>query len=149
MNCETFRDQALDFLQGTLQGNNPDFDAHRRSCSACAGALRGIEMNEQVIRAARVPTAPADLWPRIAAALGEDRVVPFRKPWKSALTAAAAALVVAIGLFAVAPVRKAPTLNLIVHEVGPESQRTFRALVPRYEDVDTATAMVDTFFRND
>ena len=148
MNCETFRDRAFDFLQGNLREDRAGFESHRLSCSACAESLRGIEVNEAVLRSALAPVAPPDLWPRIAAALGQDRVVPFRVP-RLAFAAAAAALLVAITLFAVAPSKRAPKLNLVIREVGPESQRTFRALVPRYEDVDAATAMVDTFFRND
>ena len=40
-------------------------------------------------------------------------------------------------------------LDLVVQEVGPDSQRAFRSLVPKYDDVDAATAMVDTVLRTD
>jgi hypothetical protein len=64
--------------------------------------------------------------------------------------AAAAALLLAFTLVAtVRSARRAPTLDLVVQEVGPDSQRAFRSLVPRYDDVDAATAMVDTMFRSD
>ena len=43
----------------------------------------------------------------------------------------------------------AERLQYLVQEVGPESPRAFRSLVPRYDDVDAATAMVDTLLRND
>lgn len=149
MTCETFRDLAFDFLQGTLR-DVADFEAHRVSCPACAAALDGIRENDRILSAARVPTAPADLWPRIAAAIGQDRAVPFRgRRWAVAL-AAAAALLLAISVVAsIGAPRPKPRLNLVVQEVGPESQRTFKALVPRYDDVDAATAMVDTMFRSD
>lgn len=149
MNCETFRDRAFDFLQGTLR-ERPEFAAHRASCPACAAALDGIRENERILAAARVPTAPADLWPRIAAAIGRDREIPFRRLRIASFVAAAAALLLAVTLIvSIGSPKKAPALNLVVQEVGPESQRTFKALVPRYEDVDAATAMVETLFRND
>ena len=149
MTCETFRDLAFDFLQGTLR-DGAEFDAHRLSCPACASALDGIRENERILSAARVPTAPPDLWPRIAAAIGRERPAAFRgRRWAVAI-AAAAALLLGISLLAsIGGSRPKPTLNLVVQEVGPESQRTFKARVPRYEDVDAATAMVDTMFRSD
>jgi anti-sigma factor RsiW len=149
MTCDTFRDQAFDYLQGDLRDASA-FEAHRASCAACAAALQGIRENDRILSAARVPTAPADLWPRIAAAIGRDREIPFRRMRIASLAAAAAALLLAVTLFAtMRSSRPAPTINLVVQEVGPESHRTFKALVPRYEDVDAATAMVDTMFRND
>lgn len=149
MTCETFRDRAFDFLQGTLQDGG-EFEAHRLSCPACTATLDGIRENERILSSARVPTAPPDLWPRIAAAIGRERPVAFRgRRWAAAL-AAAAAILLGISLLAtVGGSRPKPTLNLVVQEVGPESQRTFKALVPRYDDVDAATAMVDTMFRSD
>jgi len=149
MNCETYRDRAFDFLQGTLR-DAADFEAHRASCPACAATLSGIRENERILQAARVPTAPADLWPRIAVAIERDRVVPFRTLRVASVLAAAAALLLAFTLVAtIGSSRKAPKLNLVVQEVGPESQRAFRTLVPRYDEVDAATAMVDTMFRSD
>jgi len=150
MTCETFRDLAFDFLQGTLR-DGAEFDAHRISCPACAATLDGIRENERILSAARVPTAPPDLWPRIAAAIERDRTVAFRgRRLILALSAAAAAIVLGISLFAsIGAPRPKQTLNLVVQEVGPESHRTFKALVPRYDDVDAATAMVDTMFRSD
>jgi hypothetical protein len=149
MICETFRERAFDYLQGGLRGD-ADFEAHRASCASCAGTLAGIRENERVLRAARVPTAPPELWPRIAAAIGRDRVAPFRALRVASIVAAAAALLLAFSLVAtLRHARRTPTLDLVVQDVGPESQRAFRPLVPRYDDVDAATAMVDTMFRSD
>ena len=149
MNCDGFRDLAFDFLQGTLR-DGAEFEAHRISCPACAATLDGIRENERILTASRVPTAPADLWPRIAASIGRDRTVSFRgRRWAAGLAAAAALL---LGISIVASMnapRPKPRLNLVVQEVGPEAQRTFKALVPRYDDVDAATAMVDTMLRSD
>ena len=47
MNCETLRDRAFEYLQGSLQGDAA-FEAHRASCAACAGALAGIRDNERI-----------------------------------------------------------------------------------------------------
>ena len=149
MNCETFRDRAFDYLQGIPQGD-AEFEAHRTSCAACAETLSGIRHNERVLMAARAPLAPPDLWPRIAVAIGRDRAVPFRRVRVASVLAAAAALLLAFSLVAtIRSARLQPRLNLVVQEVGPESQRAFRSLVPRYDDVDAATAMVDTMFRSD
>jgi len=149
MNCETFRDRAFDFLQGSLHDAEA-FEAHRASCASCSKALDGIRRNDRILSAARVPMAPPDLWPRIAAAIGQDRAIPFRRLRIATVAAAAAVLLLAVTLLATVPTgRKAPTINLVVQEAGPESQRTFKALVPRYDDIDAATAMVDTMFRND
>jgi anti-sigma factor RsiW len=149
MTCETFRDRAFDFLQGSLPADGA-FEAHRASCPACAAALAGIRENDRVLSAARIPLAPPDLWPRIAAAIGESRPIPFRLlRVASAIAAAAALFLVMLLVSSSASPRKTPTIDLVVHEVGPESQRAFRTLVPRYEDVDAATAMVDTMFRTD
>ena len=71
MNCETFRERAFDYLQGSLQ-SDAGFEAHRASCASCAAALEGIRHNERILSASRVPTAPPDLWPRIAASIGKD-----------------------------------------------------------------------------
>ena len=149
MNCETFRDRAFDYLQGSLQ-SDAGFEAHRASCASCAAALEGIRHNERILSASRVPTAPPDLWPRIAASIGKNRVVPFRSLRIAALAAAAAALLLALTLaVTTGSSKKTPKLNLVVQEVGPEFQRTFRSLVPRYDDVDASTAMVDTLLRSD
>ena len=149
MNCETFRERAFDYLQGILRGDAA-FEAHRASCADCAGRLAGIRENERILAAVKAPTAPPDLWPRIAAAVGRDRVAPFRGLKVASIVAAAAALLLAFSLAAsLRTARKATTLDVVVQDVGPESQRTFRSLVPRYDDVDAATAMVDTMFRSD
>jgi hypothetical protein len=149
MNCQTFSDRLFDFLQGRLREDRSDFDAHRASCRDCAVRLEGIRENERILSSARVPTAPADLWPRIAAAVAQGRRHPFRGLRIASFLAAAAALLLAFTLVVTSRPARAPQLNLIVQDVGPESGRAFRSLVPRYDDVDAATAMVDTAFRND
>ena len=145
MNCELFRDRAFDFLDGTLDDRAP-FEAHREMCPACADAVRGIEANEKALGAALAPLAPASLWPAIAARISEGRSLPFRRTKIATGLATAAALLLSIALFfSSAP--SAPRINVVIQEVSAEGGRTLGTLVPRYEDVDTATAMADTLFR--
>jgi anti-sigma factor RsiW len=140
-----FRDLVFDFLDGTLR-DRAAFDAHRASCPACAESLRGIESNEKALAAARAPLAPAGLWPAIAARISEGRALPFRRTKIAAGLAAAAALLLSVTIFFSegSPRRR---LHVVVQEVTPEAGRAFSALVPRYEDIDTGTAMAETLFR--
>jgi len=149
MNCAKFSDRVFDYLQGSLRGDRAAFEAHRAGCPACADRLDGVRENERILTAARVPTAPPDLWPRIALAIAEARPIPFRRLRIASFLAAAAALLLVFALFSTSRAPRAPRLNLIVQEVGPDSPRAFRSMVPRYDDVDAATAMVDTVLRND
>jgi len=149
MNCDAFTDGVFDYLQGSLREDRAAFEAHRGSCAACAARLDGIRENDRILGAARVPLAPADLWPRIALAIAEARPIPFRRLRIAAFVAAAAALLLVVTLVSTSRPPAAPRLNLIVQDVGPDSPRAFRSMVPRYDDVDAATAMVDTVLRND
>jgi anti-sigma factor RsiW len=149
MNCDAFTDRVFDYLQGSLREDRAAFEAHRGACPACAGRLAGIRENDRILSAARVPLAPADLWPRIALAIAEARPMPFRRLRIASFLAAAAALLLVVTLIATSRAPQAPRLNLIVQEVGPDSPRAFRSMVPRYDDVDAATAMVDTVLRTD
>ena len=145
MTCESFRERVFDVLEGT-PGDRAAFEAHRASCPACAEILRGIEWNEKALAAARVPLAPAALWPAIASRLSEGRAAPFRRTKVAALLAAAAAFLLSLSLFFSAAPAK-PRLRVRFVEVPPEAGRTLGALVPRYEDVDAGTAMAEAFFR--
>jgi anti-sigma factor RsiW len=144
-----FSDRLFDFLRGSLQEDRSGFDAHRRSCPACGARLEGIRENERILASARVPTAPAELWPRIAAAVAQSRPIPLRALRIASLLSAAAALLLAVTLVLTSRPSRGLPLELVVQEVGPESQRAFRSLVPKYDDVDAATAMVETVLRND
>ena len=145
MNCALFRDLVLDFLDGSLRERGP-FEAHRASCPACAETLRGIGHNEKALAAARVPLAPPDLWAGIAARISGGRVAPFVRTKVAAGFAAAAAVLFSFTL-AFSGGAPRPRLQVVIREVAPETGRTLGALVPRYEDVDSATAMADTMFR--
>jgi hypothetical protein len=129
MNCETFQEQIFDFLQDG--SDSPPFLGHRAACPACADLLRAIENNERALKEARIPRSPTDLWPRISAAIGQGRPIPFR------IAAVAATLLLALALFFSAGPSPAPKFDLALQEVDLETQQLFHALVPRYEDVDT------------
>jgi hypothetical protein len=108
-----------------------------------------MEHTDRLISAARVPTAPPDLWPRIAATIGQVRVAPFRRLRIASFLAAAAVLLMAVLLAAQGHAPQAPRFTLVVQDVAPESRKSFGALVPRYDDLDTATAMAESAMRND
>ncbi len=142
MNCEAFRDRVFDFLEGGL-ADREAFDVHRAGCAACADILRGIQLNERVLRAAGVPAAPPGLWSRIAAAVA--RPAPVRRfrpgPW-----AAAAALLIGLLAFAGRPSR---TLPIQVVDVDPSAARALGGFVPRYEAADSGLALGDYALRNE
>ena len=147
MKCDEFRDLVFDYLEGTL-ADRPSFEGHFSACPACASVLRGVEENEGILARAGAPAAPADLWPRIAAAVSAGRRVRFGGTRGAAVLAAAAALFVALSLLFTAAPAPAPALDIVVVDAGP----ALKPLVPRYEDVDTATALADALvspFRND
>ena len=125
MNCEGFRDRVFDFLDGSL-ADRGSFDAHRAACAGCADVLRGIRENERVLRAARVPSAPPELWARIATAVA--RPAPVRRfplaPW----AAAAAVLIGFVALLA----RPEPAPSLKV-EFRDAADPGLAAFVPRYD----------------
>jgi anti-sigma factor RsiW len=148
MNCETFRDALLDVLAGR-PADRAAFDAHRAACPACAPLLAAFAENERLLLGARVPTAPPDLWPRIAAAISQARPLPARRPAWLRWSAAAAALLAAGALFFSAPSGPRPTLDVAIIDASPDAGRAFTALVPRYEAVDPGLALADTLFRFD
>jgi anti-sigma factor RsiW len=140
VNCETFRDAALDWLEGSL-GDPAAFRTHRAACPACAALLAGFEENERLLRDARVPAAPADLWPRIAASLAvPSRCV--RSGFKRNIAALAAALLLGLaGL--VASVAAPRDLEVTIVDVDPAAARTMSAFLPRYEGPDGGLAFGD------
>ena len=140
MNCESFRDGILDTLAGGAVDG--EFESHRASCPACGLLLKSMARNERILSAASVPKAPADLWTRIAGALPEGRLVPFKLPGWTGLAAAAASALLAVALaFSGAPSDPGPRLDVVVVDVEPDARSAFSGLVPRYDGMDEATAM--------
>lgn len=141
MNCETFRGAALDWLEGSL-GDEPAFRAHRAACPACASLLAGFEENERLLRDARVPAAPADLWPRIAASLAAPgRYVSSR--FKRNIAALAAALLLGLAGLAALAAPRPRDLQVTIVDVDPSAARTMSAFLPRYEGPDGGLAFGD------
>ena len=127
MTCETFRDRLFDFLEGA---SSEDFDAHRAACPRCADLLRGIRRTEALLRSARVPSAPPEIWERVATAVARPR-----RRFSFAPVAAAAALLLGIG--ALFGGRPAPPPALKV-EFRVATDPALAAFVPRYEGADAA-----------
>jgi ferric-dicitrate binding protein FerR (iron transport regulator) len=127
MNCETFRDGVFDFLEGAA---SPAFDAHRASCARCADILRGVRRTEALLRGARVPSAPPEIWERVAKAVAR----PPRRRWGPLAAAAALFLLGAAVLYGG---RRAPAPSLKV-EFRVATDPALAAFVPRYEGADAA-----------
>jgi hypothetical protein len=125
MTCEEFRDRVFDFLEGSL-ADRAAFDAHRAACARCADVLGGIRENEKILRASRVPSAPADLWSRIATAVA--RPAPARRfllaPW-----AAAAALLIGLAAL-IGGAGRPPSLKVTFVDATDPGLAAF---VPRFD----------------
>lgn len=146
MNCETFRDRCFDYLDGSL-ADRGDFEAHRASCASCGALLAGIEHDGRLLRGARVPTAPTDLWVRIASSLSEGRAL--RRPRFAALaTAAAAILAVAALIFSGRPSEPSPKLDVVFQDVE-ETADGYARLVPSWHGMNGVTALAPSPVRMD
>jgi anti-sigma factor RsiW len=131
MNCETFRDGLFETLRGRASGSV--LEAHASACPACARLKADIEANERVLRSARAPKAPPEVWAAIARAVEGGRVSPFRRLRLAVLGAAAAAALLAIAALVPGSGAARPTLDLVVVEVRPETSGAFQSFLPRYE----------------
>lgn len=95
MNCERFRDQMLDALQGKASAELED---HVRACSACAQELAALKQTSALLEAWPAPEVSPFFDSRLRARLREQAAAPVgwwawvRKP---ALAAAFAILLVA------------------------------------------------------
>lgn len=133
MNCAEFRDRAFDSDAGTA--------AHEASCAKCAALRADLAAEGKLL--ARGPRAPENLWLRI-----EGAIARRRRAWPAWVAAAAAGVLVAVGLllFAGTPPKRKPAggLNLVVVETPPESARAFSGIVPSYDDVNPNDALMST-----
>jgi hypothetical protein len=134
MTCGEFRERVFDALEGSGFGGEA-VGTHAQACARCGELWRAIRENERVLSRARVPSAPPDLWPRIAGALADRRAL-LRRERRAALVAAAAVLLLLIGLIFMPGKPSAPPgLELVVEDAGPDAEVALRALVPLYDDV--------------
>jgi anti-sigma factor RsiW len=97
MNCERFRDQMLDALQGKASAELED---HVRACSACAQELAALKQTSALLEAWPAPEVSPFFDSRLRARLREQAAVPagwwewLRKP----ALAATFALLLAVGV---------------------------------------------------
>lgn len=99
MNCERFRDQMLDALQGTAPA---ELEEHARACAACAQELAALKQTSALLEEWPAPETSPYFDSRLRARLREQAAAPvgwwawLRKP---ALAATLALLmVVGVGL---------------------------------------------------
>lgn len=99
MNCERFRDQMLDALQGTAPA---ELEAHARACGACAQELAALKQTSTLLEEWPAPQVSPYFASRLRARLREQAAVPvgwwawLRKPALAATFAIL--LVVGVGL---------------------------------------------------
>ncbi len=102
--CEVFADRLMDFLEGDLDGaTRAALEAHARQCAACGALLADLRAVSHVASQLPTLTPSHDLWQGIAERIDTPVVgLADRQPfWKSprvAGLAAAAALLLAVGL---------------------------------------------------
>lgn len=97
MNCEDCSLLLDDFVDGFVTDeSSAAVREHLASCGRCADALAAaVELRDEIARLPRSITPPRDLWPGIAARIGDRRLVRGRFGPRSLMAAAAALLLVA------------------------------------------------------
>ncbi len=103
MNCRTFERDVADWAGGHLPaGEARDMAAHARRCAPCARSARAEQRLRERWRETRDTTPLSDVWPRLAARLGErprrGPSGPGRLVWVSAVAA-----LVTIGVLGLSP----------------------------------------------
>lgn len=97
MNCERFRDQMLDAMQGTASA---ELEQHARACPACARELEALQKTSALLEEWPAPEVPPYFDSRLRARLREEAETPvawwewMRKP----ALAAALAILMAVGI---------------------------------------------------
>lgn len=96
MNCIDCIDRFDDSLDGRLEAAvEKKLREHLAGCAACAEELEGVrELRERAAELPRSLEPARDLWPGIASAIDDSRVVRVRFGRRAFLAAAAAVLVV-------------------------------------------------------
>jgi len=101
MNCQEFRDAAMDLVDGTLApAAEAAARAHERDCAACAAIIETVRRQSALLSRIRRPEPPQDLGGRIERALGSRGKVVHLSTWRAWTVAAAAAIAVTVGLIA-------------------------------------------------
>ena len=104
MNCEHFRDQMLDAMQGTA---SPELEEHVRACGACARELETLRKTSALLEEWTVPEVSPYFDSRLRARIREQREQAAPVGWwewmrKPAL-AAALAVLMAVGIGVLIP----------------------------------------------
>lgn len=94
MNCETCRERLVDWLE---EGSDPAVRDHLAACRDCRALFDSAESAAQTLETATAPK-PRSTWKDLAARLRPEPVK--RRRWPYGIAAAAAAVVLAIQLFA-------------------------------------------------
>lgn len=123
--CDGFRDVAMDYVDETLSPTARDAArAHERTCAACAELVRAVRDQAGLLSRLARPAPPLDLGGRIERALGTRGTLPRVHRWRAWTAAAAAAIVVAIGLVA-APRNAAPERSVRVVDIELPDRGSF------------------------
>lgn len=133
LDCTEFRERIFDDLAPESEAA---FRRHAAGCAACAEALESVREQEEMLRRARVPSAPEDLWARIEASVPAVRPRAFRL---GPLAAAAAVLIAAVALL-LAPFPSEPALEVREVEVDKTvSPAMLGGLIPGFEEPDISS----------
>lgn len=121
MNCERFRDQMLDALQGAAPA---ELEEHVRACSACAQELAALKKTSALLEEWPAPEVSPYFDSRLRARLREQAAVPagwwewLRKP----ALAAAFALLMAVGAGLLIPRAPQPSLTQLPAQSHPQAK---------------------------
>ena len=130
MNCERFRDQMLDALQGAASA---ELEEHVRACGACAQEFEALKKTSALLEEWPAPEVSPYFDSRLRARLREQAAVPagwwgwLRKP----ALAAAFALLMVVGVGLLIPETPQPPLAQ-----GPTQ-------TPLQVEVDASSAVTD------
>lgn len=124
MNCIDSIERFDDYLDGQLDtSEREELKAHLAGCASCVDELEIVRnLRDSAAALPRSLEPPRDLWPGIAAEIGESKVVRGRFGRSAFLAAAAAVLVVSLVVTAYFVGRSQVTVATVspaVVEIGP------------------------------
>ena len=107
MNCEHFRDQMLDAMQGTASA---ELEEHVRACGACARELETLKKTSALLEEWTVPEVSPYFHSRLRARIREQReqAAPWWEWIRKPALAAALAVLMAVGIGLLIPGAQEP-----------------------------------------